>query len=155
MRFQLDDYNLQFVASQFSANELIETVMETKLLRIPIKHDIAMQALGRNITTTLLMAIIPQLFRTYGGKPIDMVILPLSGTEIKWSVESQAHELHYKAAFDIFIVQNNGTVEKAFSSIIDGNAKLGLQIGENKSVNFTLANLQLTSFNVTEDHCNV
>jgi hypothetical protein len=74
---------------------VIQTVLNTGAIKIPIKHNILEEAIGRNITTTLLTAIIPELLRTYGNKPVDMLIAPLAGTQIKWSAINQEHELHF------------------------------------------------------------
>ena len=155
MKFQLNNYNLQFVVSDFTANQLLDTIFYTNALKVPIKHDIFEGIVGRNITTTLLMPLIPELFRKFGNKPVDMLITPLIGTEIKWSAEKQEHEFHFKALLDMLIVQNETTDLNAFTAVIDGDAFITLEIGENKTVNLTINKLQLTGFNVTEDNCNI
>jgi hypothetical protein len=55
----------------------------------------------------------------------------------------------------MLIVHDDETTERAFQAIIDGDAFLGLQVGENKTLNITMNELKLTGFNVTEDNCKV
>lgn len=85
MRFQLEDYNFQFVVSSFTANQFIETILETGLVVLPIYYNMIQPFTGFDLTTTLFFVIIPELFYNYGSKNLNMIITPLSGTNLDWS----------------------------------------------------------------------
>lgn len=104
MRFASEDYNFQFVVSSYSVNQLIDSVMETKIIKAPIKHDILSGVIGMNLTTTIMSVIIPQLLRNYGARPVDMLIVPTTGTTIKWTNNQNKHQAHYATTLDMFIV---------------------------------------------------
>jgi len=84
MRFQLDQYNFQFVVSSFTANQFIETVLETGLIVLPIYYNLLESVIGVDLSTTLFLVLIPELFYNYGSKKMNIVLTPLSGTTLDW-----------------------------------------------------------------------
>lgn len=76
MRFQLNDENLQFVLSSFSLNQLLETIISTEILSIPVNHHTIAEVFGVEMTTTLLLPIIPELFYHYGHRNVSLLIKP-------------------------------------------------------------------------------
>ena len=80
MRFQLNDYNFQFVTSSFSVNQLVETVLETGIIVLPIYYNLLESVIGIDLSTTLFLVIIPELFYNYGSKNMNMIFTPVSGT---------------------------------------------------------------------------
>ena len=90
MKFQLNDNNLQLVLSSFSINQLVETVIATEVLAIPVNHHDIAELFGVELTTTLLFPVIPELFYHYGHRNVSLLIKPLTGTVIDW--KSNANE---------------------------------------------------------------
>jgi hypothetical protein len=85
MRFQLLDQNFQLVLSSFSMNQIVQTVIDTELLVVPVNHHLIQEFFGLELTTTILFPIIPQLFYNYGHRNVSLVIKPLTETMIDWS----------------------------------------------------------------------
>jgi hypothetical protein len=52
---------------------------------IPIYYNIAQSIIGVNLSTTLFLVIIPELFYNYGAKNMNMIFTPIEGTEVNWS----------------------------------------------------------------------
>jgi hypothetical protein len=80
MRFQLDEQNFQLVVSTFTTNQFIETILETGLVVLPIYYNIVEAVLGIDLSTTLFLVIIPELFYNYGSKDMNIILTPVSGT---------------------------------------------------------------------------
>ena len=72
----IDDIPLdfQFLLSSFSVNSLIQTVIDTDYLQIPVEHDILFDYLGVDITTSFFKVIIPELENTFGNKNLSITI---------------------------------------------------------------------------------
>jgi len=85
MRFQLNEDNLQLVLSSFSVNQVVQTVLDTNLLVIPIYHYILRELVGVELTTTLLLPIVPELWYNYGHRNVSLIIKPVTGTQVDFS----------------------------------------------------------------------
>ena len=89
MKFQQNDKNLQLVLSSFSINQLVETVVATGLLSVPVNHHTIAELFGIELTTTLLFPVIPELFYHYGHRNVSLLIKPLTGTVIDWKSDAK------------------------------------------------------------------
>lgn len=128
MRFQQDDQNLQVVLSSFTVNEVINTVLETELIQVAINHHLIQELSGFELTTTLLFAVIPELFYNYGHRNVSLGFKPLTGTTVNWSSANKTTNIHAKALTTWIIDEDafdNKTVE-AFESILDIDIALSL-----------------------------
>ena len=59
---------------------MIQTVIDTGILSLPLKHEYLKKAVGIELTTSLLIPIIPQLFTHYGNRNMTIVFNILQGT---------------------------------------------------------------------------
>jgi hypothetical protein len=162
MNFKLNDNNLQLVLSSFSVNQLVETVIATELLAIPVNHHTIAELFGVELTTTLLFPVIPELFYHYGHRNVSLLIKPLTGTVIDWKSESNetkvlANALASWIIHDDIFSTNSSTVqgsvtEVAFDSIMNLDLALAFSINATKHVDLSINSLSLTGFNVTKDY---
>ena len=162
MKFQLNDNNLQLVLSSFSINQLVETVIATELLAIPVNHHTIAELFGVELTTTLLFPVIPELFYHYGHRNVSLLIKPLTGTVIDWKSEAnetkvQANALASWIIHDDPFSTNSSTVlgsvtEVAFDSIMNLDLTLAFSINSTKHVDLSINSLSLSGFNVTKDY---
>jgi hypothetical protein len=164
MEFKQDEDNLQFVLSSFSLNQLVETVVSTELLAIPVNHHLVAELFGVELTTTLLFPVIPELFYHYGHRNVSLLIKPLSGTVLDWKASAEQTIVQAKALASWIIhddpysvnstqlTQEYGTsTEIAFNSILNLNLALALNINATKHVHLNIDSLSLSGFNVTQD----
>ena len=163
MKFQLNDNNLQLVLSSYSINQLVETVIATELLSVPVNHHTIAELFGVELTTTLLFPVIPQLFYHYGHRNVSLLIKPLTGTVIDWKSESKdtqvkantlASWIIHDDPFSINSTKKNGgsVIEVAFDSIMNLDIALELNINATKHVDLSINSLSLSGFNVTKDY---
>jgi hypothetical protein len=111
MRFQLDDYNFQFVTSSFSVNQVVETVLETGIVVLPIYYNLLESVIGVDLSTTLLLVIIPELFYNYGAKNMNLIFTPVSGTQVHWDGQGQTTDAHISTLADFQVIESaNSTV---------------------------------------------
>ena len=153
MRFQLEDYNFQFVVSSFAANQFLEVVLETGLVVLPIYYNMLLPFTGFDLTTTLFFVIIPELFYNYGSKNVNMIITPLSGTNLDWSQQQNATDAHIKALVDFQIIEADNSTVSAFQAVMDIDADFTLEVFANKTVEFLFSKMTISAFNVTQDNC--
>lgn len=155
MRFQLDEQNLQFVLSSFTVNQVLDAVMGTEYIQIPVTHGLVRSLSGFELTTTLLFAVIPELFYNYGPRNITLDIKPLTGTFVDWKASTRQTTFHARALTKWIIDEDaydNKTVE-AFESILDIDVGLSLEVNQTtNAVQVKLTNLTLSGFNVTVDN---
>eukprot|EP00347_Sterkiella_histriomuscorum_P019513 403341346 len=157
MRFQEADSTVQLVLSSYSTNQVIETVLETGLVVLPIDHTLVKSLIGIELTTTLMLVIIPELFYNFGSKDLNLVFTPITGTEIHWSNDNKTTDAHIKTLVDFIIVEADNSTKLAFQAIWDLEADLNLQIADdgNNTIQLMFETLELTNFNVTIDNCGV
>jgi len=111
MRFQLDDYNFQFVTSSFSVNQVVETVLETGIVVLPIYYNLLESVIGVDLSTTLLLVIIPELFYNYGAKNMNLIFTPVPGTQVHWDGQGQTTDAHISTLADFQVIESaNSTV---------------------------------------------
>ena len=162
MRFQQADNNLQFVLSSFTVNELLQTVLDTEFLVIPVNHHTVAQLFGFELTTTLLFPIVPELFYNFGHKNVSLSIKPLTGTQVNWKDQSGQTGVHATALASWIIHEDSTTVPMnysapavnktvvAFESILDLDIKLALGVNStSKQIKINIDDLQLNGLNVT------
>jgi hypothetical protein len=77
------------VLSSFSLNQILETVISTELLQVPVNHHLIAELFGVELTTTLLFPVIPELFYHYGHRNVSLLIKPLSGTVLDWKNQTE------------------------------------------------------------------
>ncbi|TNV80078.1 hypothetical protein FGO68_gene16659 [Halteria grandinella] len=155
MRFQLDEQNLQFVLSSFTVNQVIDAIMGTEYIQLPISHELIRAVSGFELTTTLMFAVIPELFYNYGPRNMTLDIKPLTGTFVDWKASTRSTTFHARALTKWIIDEDafdNKTAE-AFESILDIDVALSLDINQTtNAVQVQLTNLTLSGFNVTVDN---
>lgn len=156
MTFQLDEQNLQFVISSFTINNILDTVLETEIIQIPVNHFLIRELSGFELTTTLLFAIIPELFYNYGHRNVSLGIKPLTGTTVSWNRADNSTNLHVRALTTWIVDEDafdNKTVE-VFDSVLDLDVKVAFSINATKFLAIHIDELQLSGFNVTIDNLN-
>lgn len=162
MRFQMAENNLQLVLSSFTVNSILQTVLDTNLLVIPVNHHLVGQLFGFELTTTLLFAIVPELFYNYGHKNVSLQIQPITGTQVNWKDQSGETGVHATALVSWIIHEDSTTVAMnysapvvnktvvAFESILDLDINLGLGVNStNKQIKINIDKLTLNGLNVT------
>lgn len=93
---------------------------------MPVNHHLVQELFGLELTTTLLLPIIPELFYNFGGRNVSLNIKPLTGTVLNWSNSAKETIVHANALAQWVIDEDafdNKTVI-AFESIL--NLDLGL-----------------------------
>ena len=154
MRFQLDEQNLQFVLSSYSLNQLLETILSTETIVIPINHHTVEELSGFELTTTLLLPIIPELFYNYGSRNLSLALKPLSGTTVSWASSAKETLTHIEI-LSTWYVHDDATdtkTELVFESILSLDVSLYLDINDTKHVNLKFDKMALSGFNVTLDN---
>lgn len=121
------------VFSNFTANQVIQTMIDTNLFRLPITHDLIYNLTGIDFTTKLMIPIVPQLYSHYGNKPMNMVFTLLSGTQIDWSKSAQTTLAKVNGTIDWYVI-DKGVESLAFQSLFEADAGLALQITPSKQV---------------------
>lgn len=81
---------------------------------LPIYHEMVKSVIGIDLTTTLMLVIVPELFYNYGSKSMNIIFTPISGTEIDWSQENKTTDTHIRAYADFYIVEADNTTVLAF-----------------------------------------
>lgn len=155
MRFQLDEQNLQFVLSSFTVNQLLDAVMRTEYIQLPISHELIRALSGFELTTTLLFAVIPELFYNYGPRNVTLGVKPLTGTFLDWKASSRSTTFHARALAKWIVDEDSfdNVTAEVFESILDIDVALSLDINQTtNSVKMQLTNLTLSGFNVTVDN---
>jgi hypothetical protein len=76
------------VLSQFTINQVVQTLIDTHEFTIPVTSEIFESATGYELTTLLLFPIIPNLWYTFGTHDVDILITPLSTTELEFDTNS-------------------------------------------------------------------
>ncbi|CDW71462.1 UNKNOWN [Stylonychia lemnae] len=157
MKFQTNDFSLQLVASSFSVNQIVETVLETGLIAIPIDHSQIKNLIGIDLTTTIMLVIVPELFYHYGSKSVNLKFTPISGTNLDFSQSNSTVDSYLQILADFIIVEADNSTQLAFQALMGIEADIDLQIEDNvnKTVDFQFKDLELKSFNVTVDNCYV
>jgi len=152
MRFQLDDRNLQLVLSSYTVNNLIEAVLATGLVSLPVAGE---------LTTFLMLPIIPELYYNFGGRNVTLGITPVSGTKLEFSGDRKTATVHVDTLIDWIVVEDeNSQVSDftsllettAFTSLLDLDMELSIQVNATKHLNVTVEALTLNAFNVTKDN---
>jgi hypothetical protein len=143
MRFQLDDRNLQFVLSSFTVNNLIEMVMTTQWISLPVAGE---------LTTFLMLPIIPELYYNYGGRNVTLQVTPVSGTKVEFSGDRKTATVHVDTLIDWIVVEDEATQTNAFTSLMDLDLELSIQVNATKYTNVSVEALTLNAFNVTKDN---
>jgi len=140
MRFQLNEDNLQVVLSSFSINQIVETVIATELLAIPIPHHLTSAI---DLSTTLLFAVIPELYYHYGYRNVSMIIKPQFGTAIDWSQKTEKTAVSAKTIVQWVIHDDPNSANRtkatpateiAFESELDLNLNLDISVNKTKHV---------------------
>lgn len=80
---------------------------------------------------------------------MNMIFTPVPGFELDWSQANGTTDAHLKLLADFQIVQADNSTELAFQAMMDINADVALNIGENRTIELVLSNLELTGFNIT------
>ena len=154
MRFQLDEQNFQIVLSSFTINSLVEAILQTEFLHVPVNHHLIAEFFGFELTTTLLFAVIPELFYNYGHKNVSLLVQPISGTTINFSNGKKTAVVHVDALADWFVEQNNNDTKSlnVFTSLLDLDLELSIAVNETKFTNISITSLTMNGFNVTKDN---
>ena len=155
MKFLSEDYSLQVIASSFTVNQVVETVLETGFIKVPIDHQLVKEFTGFDLTTLLMFVIVPELFYNYGDKSVNLKFTPITGTNIDWTEENKTTDSQIRLLADFIIVEADNSTQLAFQAVMDIEADLALQITENKTVELQFADLEIKNFNVTVDNCSV
>lgn len=129
--------------------------MGTEYIQLPISHELIRAVSGFELTTTLMFAIIPELFYNYGPRNMTLDIKPLTGTFVDWKASTRSTTFHARALTKWIIDEDaydNKTVE-SFDAILDIDVGLSLDINQTtNAVQVQLTNLNLSGFNVTMDN---
>jgi hypothetical protein len=151
MRFQLDEQNFQLVLSSFTLNSLIESIMTTQYVQIPVSHQLIAAATGFQLTTTLLFTIVPELFYNYGGRNVSLLITPQSGTKVDFSASRRNVLTHVETLVDWIVEQDAADTQpaKAFQSRLGLEVDLFLDVNATRFTNISISALALNEFNVT------
>jgi hypothetical protein len=154
MRFQLDEQNFQFVISSFTVNSLIDTVLETGLINIPVNHDLVYQLSGFELTTTLMFAIVPELLYNYGARNMTLGIKPLTGTTVNWNATSKSTNVQAQVLIQWIIDEDSfdNVTATAFESVLDLDVDLTFSVNATKYLKINVDELMITKFNVTQDN---
>ena len=78
------------------------------------------------LTTTLMLVIIPELFYNYGSKDMNIILTPISGTEIDWSNDNKTTDANIRTLADFIIVEADNSTVLAFQVIMDIEADIML-----------------------------
>ena len=143
----MNDDNLQFILSSFSLNQIVETVIATELLAIPVNHHTIAEIFGVELTTTLLFPVIPELFYHYGHRNVSLLIKPLTGTVLDWKAKTEQTSVQAKVLASWIIHDDpystnatkhahefGSTTEIAFDSLMNLDIALDLKINSTKHV---------------------
>lgn len=154
MRFQLDEQNFQLVFSDFTVNSLVESIMTTQFVQIPVNHHLIQEVTGFELTTTLLFAIVPELFYNYGGRNVSLLITPQSGTSVDFSAAKRNVDVHVETLVDWIVMQDatDAKPAEAFQSRLSLDVDLFLDVNATKFTNISISTLSLTGFIVTKDN---
>lgn len=76
---------------------------------LPIDHSTLKNLIGIDLSTTLMLVIIPELFYNYGPRSVNLKFTPISGTEIHWSNDNKTTDAHIKTLVDFVIVQSDNS----------------------------------------------
>ena len=155
MRFQTaDELNLQFVLSSFSVNSLVQIVLDSGLIQFEVGHELFRMLSGFDLTTTLLFPIVPELFFQYGTKNLTLHIQPIPGTDIEFLGGSNSTRVSADVILEWYIFEDatEDKRELAFTSVVNVDIALALQVNATKHVIVSVEALDLTKFNVTVDN---
>jgi hypothetical protein len=134
MKFELDGNNLQVAISSFTVNQVIESVLQTGLLRVPITHSLVRDLSGFELTTLLMFAVVPELWYNYGTRNMTLEVIPLSGTQIKWNAGSQSTNLEAKVKINWKTHEDafDKVTTEAFESVLDLDIELSFSVDASK-----------------------
>ena len=96
----------------------------TQFLKVFIDHELIKEFTGFDLTTTLMLVIVPELFYNYGSKSVDLRFTPIVGTNVDWSQENKTTDTNLRLQADFIIVEANNTQVTAFSAVMDVEADL-------------------------------
>ena len=121
---------------------------------MPVNHHLVQELFGVELTTTILLPIIPTLFYNYGHRNVSLLIKPLTGTVIDWSNSQKKTAVRANALVSWYIHKDSTDtlMDLAFESILDLDILLSLEITSTKLVNITIESIVLNGFNVTLDN---
>lgn len=114
MRFQSTDYTLQMVLSSYSANQAITSVLQTGLISLPVEHTLIKEFVGLDLTTTLLLVIVPELFYTFGDRYLNLQFTPQIGTELNFSNDNKSIDATISTLADFVIVNLDNSTQLGF-----------------------------------------
>lgn len=143
MGFVAGDNNLQLVLSSYSINNVIEMVMAAELISLPVADE---------LTTLLLFPIISELYYNFGDRNVTLQITPQSGTKVDFSQGHQSAIVHVDTLIDWIVAEDETKSTNAFTSLLDLDLELSLQVNATKYLNITVDGLTLNAFNVTKDN---
>jgi len=114
MKFLSEDYSLQVIASSFTVNQVVETVLETGFIKVPIDHQLVKEFTGFDLTTLLMFIIVPELFYNYGDKSVNLKFTPITGTNIDWTEDNKTTDSQIRLLADFIIVEADNSTQLAF-----------------------------------------
>ena len=104
------------------------------------------------LTTLLMLPIIPELYYNFGGRNVTLQITPVSGTRLDFSGDRKTATVHVDTLVDWIVVEDETTSTNAFTSLLDLDMELAIQVNATKFLNVTVEGLTLNAFNVTKDN---
>lgn len=144
MVFQQDNHNLQIVLADSSINNVVEMVLAADIIgAIPIPDE---------LTTFLMFPIIPDLYYTFGDRNMTLNIRPVSGTKVGFSGARQTATVHVDTLVDWLVEVDETNTTNAFTSLLDLDLELSMQVNATKHLNLEVKTLALNAFNVTQDN---
>ena len=105
------------------------------------------------MTTLIMMAIVPELFYTYGDKYLNFEFIPQEGTQLHFSSDNKTVDATIATLANFYVVDSDNSTTLGFQALLDLEADFNLQIGENNTIQFEFQNMTLTNLNVTIDNC--
>jgi len=70
--------------------------------------------IGIDLTTTLMLVIIPELFYNYGSRSLNLKFTPVEGTQIHFSNDNKTMNAHISTLADFIIVNYDNSTTLAF-----------------------------------------
>ena len=125
-----------------------------------MNHALVAALSGFELTTTLLFAVVPELFYNYGHKNVSLSIKPLTGTTVDWS-NTQRQTIVKATALAGWLVHEgsdnseldmSSPIVTAFESIMDLEIRLSIDVNATKNLNVSIDSITLNGFNVTLDN---